>query len=204
MFSALGIVILCALTASADYDLQKDDTNLLLVATIDGSLVCLDHDTGQVKWKLKEEPVVQVPIKLEEGMPLFLPDPTDGSLYVMGGSNVEALQKLPFTIPQLVSSSPCRSSDGILYTGKKVDTWFSINPKTGSKKSLFDSHGFSSTCPREGPDSVFIGRTEYNIIMMDTSNAEKIWNITFFDYSSYSMDKEAADRFGKIIFTTKK
>lgn len=27
------------------------------------------------------------------------------------------LQKLPFTIPELVQSSPCRSSDGVLYTG---------------------------------------------------------------------------------------
>lgn len=26
-------------------------------------------------------------------------------------------QKLPFTIPDLVRASPCRSSDGILYTG---------------------------------------------------------------------------------------
>lgn len=28
------------------------------------------------------------------------------------------LQKLPFTIPELVQSAPCRSSDGILYTGE--------------------------------------------------------------------------------------
>lgn len=28
-----------------------------------------------------------------------------------------ALKKLPFTIQELVTASPCRSSDGILYTG---------------------------------------------------------------------------------------
>lgn len=27
-------------------------------------------------------------------------------------------QKLPFTIPELVHASPCRSSDGVFYTGK--------------------------------------------------------------------------------------
>lgn len=27
-------------------------------------------------------------------------------------------QKLPFTIPELVQASPCRSSDGVLYMGK--------------------------------------------------------------------------------------
>lgn len=27
-------------------------------------------------------------------------------------------QKLPFTIPELVQASPCRSSDGVLYMGE--------------------------------------------------------------------------------------
>jgi len=36
---------------------------------------------------------------------------------VLSTSEREALKKLPFTVPQLVASSPCRSSDGILYTG---------------------------------------------------------------------------------------
>ena len=84
--------------------------------------------------------------------PSFLPDPNDGSLYILGGKHKEGLmvkkaecvsvcmcvclsgftcqfslddnvvrinlQKLPFTIPELVQSAPCRSSDGILYTGE--------------------------------------------------------------------------------------
>lgn len=63
------------------------------------------------------EPVVQVPSDTKEAIiPLFLPDPRDGSLYLLSQSQ-EPLKKLPFTIPQLVASSPCRSSDGILYTG---------------------------------------------------------------------------------------
>lgn len=63
-------------------------------------------------------PVVQVPINTTDAIvPLFLPDPRDGSLYLLG-NNREPLKKLPFTIPQLVASSPCRSTDGILYTGE--------------------------------------------------------------------------------------
>ena len=45
--------------------------------------------------------------------PGFLPDPKDGSLYVFG----DVLKKLPFTIPELVTASPCKSTDGVLYTG---------------------------------------------------------------------------------------
>ncbi len=49
--------------------------------------------------------------------PAFLPDPKDGSLYAFG-KGFEGLKKLPFTIPELVSASPCRSTDGVLYSGK--------------------------------------------------------------------------------------
>jgi len=51
--------------------------------------------------------------------PVFLPDPKDGSLYTFG-QGIDGLKKLPFTIPELVTASPCRSSDGTLYTGE----WF--------------------------------------------------------------------------------
>ena len=53
-------------------------------------------------------------------LPAFLPDPRDGSIYMIGATPNEPLKKLPFTIPELVAASPCKSSDGILYTGKKV------------------------------------------------------------------------------------
>jgi len=51
--------------------------------------------------------------------PAFLPDPKDGSLYAFNsGKTGDNLKKLPFTIPELVTASPCKSSDGILYTGE--------------------------------------------------------------------------------------
>lgn len=60
---------------------------------------------------------MQVPTNIQDAIiPMFLPDPRDGSLYLVGDSR-EPLKKLPFSIPTLVASSPCRSSDGILYTG---------------------------------------------------------------------------------------
>ena len=52
----------------------------------------------------------------------------------------EPLKKLPFTIPELVAASPCKSTDGILYTGKKVDTWFSVDRYTGNFPSKFWIH----------------------------------------------------------------
>lgn len=46
----------------------------------------------------------------------FLPDPKDGSLYALSDGR-EGIKKLPFTIPELVTASPCKSTEGILYTG---------------------------------------------------------------------------------------
>ena len=53
----------------------------------------------------------------------LLPNPKDGSLYVVSNRDGagESIRRLPFTIPELVSASPTRTSDGILYMGKKVD-----------------------------------------------------------------------------------
>lgn len=178
--------------------IKENDNQPLLLSTLDGSFICIERKTGQVRWKIKEEPAVRVPVKTDNAVvPLFLPDPKDGSLYLLGSSDREALTKLPFTIPQLVASSPCRSSDGILYTGKKLDTWFTVNPKNGNKKPFMSFNTIDSTCPREGPDSVFIGRTEYNIVMLDTRKNEKSWNVTFYDYSSYAMDPDMMQSYGK-------
>lgn len=58
-----------------------------------------------------------VPANTQDAIvPVLLPDPRDGSLYLLGGLK-EPPKKLPFTIPELVATSPCRSSDGVLYTG---------------------------------------------------------------------------------------
>ena len=55
---------------------------------------------------------------LEFYRPQFFPNPQDGSLYRYTlGRGRDPLKKLPFTIPQLVANSPCRSSDGIFYLG---------------------------------------------------------------------------------------
>ena len=78
---------------------------------------------------------------------------------MMGASLEDPLQKLPWTIPQLVgapvsvfdndlqstkcqvAASPSRTSDGILYSGKKVDTWVSVSRQSGVKKGALSYEG---------------------------------------------------------------
>uniref|UniRef100_A0A8C3K9T4 Serine/threonine-protein kinase/endoribonuclease IRE1 n=1 Tax=Calidris pygmaea TaxID=425635 RepID=A0A8C3K9T4_9CHAR len=153
---------------------------LLFISTLDGNLHAVSKSTGDIKWTLKDDPILQVPVYVAE--PAFLPDPNDGSLYILGGKNKEGLMKLPFTIPELVQSSPCRSSDGVLYTGKKQDTWFIVDPKSGEKQTTLSTEAWDGVCPSS--PLLYIGRTQYVITMYDTKTRELRWNATFSDYSA--------------------
>ncbi|XP_041839499.1 serine/threonine-protein kinase/endoribonuclease IRE1 isoform X2 [Melanotaenia boesemani] len=158
--------------------------SLLLVSTLDGSLHAVSKQTGDIKWTLREDPIIQIPVYLRE--PAFLPDPNDGSLYVLGGKYKEGLMKLPFTIPELVQSAPCRSSDGMLYTGKKQDVWFVVDPETGEKQTSLTTSSSESICPNT--PLLYIGRTEYMVTMFDTKTQELGWSATYNDYSALPYD----------------
>ncbi|XP_032443408.1 serine/threonine-protein kinase/endoribonuclease IRE1 [Xiphophorus hellerii] len=160
--------------------------SLLFVSTLDGNLHAVSKKSGSIKWTLKEDPVLQVPTHVAE--PAFLPDPNDGSLYSLGGKNNEGLTKLPFTIPELVQASPCRSSDGILYMGKKQDLWYVVDLLTGEKQQTLTSSFAEMLCPSSS--LLYLGRTEYTITMYDTKNRELRWNATYSDYASTLPDDD--------------
>ncbi|XP_012058791.1 PREDICTED: serine/threonine-protein kinase/endoribonuclease IRE1 [Atta cephalotes] len=204
----LVILMLASVTGQQVVDnfntelVAEQDDALLLFSTLGGLLVGVDQRSGKIRWQQDDEPVVKVSIDLSASkMPIFLPDPRDGSLYLFGRES-EALKKLPFTIPQLVASSPCRSSDGILYTGRKIDTWFSIDPMTGEKEQLLSFHKVKDTCPLEMQNTIFVGRTEYNIIMVDSKHKDRKWNVTFYDYSAMQMEPDVIENYDLVHFTT--
>lgn len=151
-----------------------------------------------VRFSFSIEPAIKVPTYSESILSPYLPDPRDGSLYQLG--DMGSLKKLPYTIPQLVASAPCRSSDGILYSGKKKDTWFLIDPKTGKREKVVgfgadskESIGWATS------RSVYLGRTQYTVLMYDSRSKEKNtkpWNVTFYDYSSHSMAPEVSSEYG--------
>ncbi|XP_076175051.1 serine/threonine-protein kinase/endoribonuclease Ire1 isoform X2 [Ptiloglossa arizonensis] len=182
--------------------IPEQDDPLLMFSTLDGFLVGIEQRSGNVLWRQSDEPIIKVPVDLSQAStPMFLPDPKDGSLYAFG-TETEALKKLPFTIPQLVANSPCRSSDGILYTGRKIDTWFSVDPHTGRREQLLGFDKAKNTCPVELQNTIFVGRTEYNIIMIDSKQKNRKWNVTFYDYSAAKMEPEGIENYDLVHFTT--
>jgi len=175
--------------SKTDCPVSQGEGQTILASLLDGSLIAINKRTGTTKWKLMDEPVVKSPYDpMKPILPAFLPDPKDGALYMMGGSREDPLKKLPFTIPELVAASPSRSTDGILYSGKKIDTWLSVNSLTGARQGSLSYEGClqgdKDMCPVMDPGTILIGRTEYNIMMFDTRTKDRKWNITYYDYSS--------------------
>lgn len=177
------------------------DGGLLVVSTLDGSLIGIDQKTGQERWTLKNKPAVKVVMKTKPVVgPLFFPDPRDGSLYLLNTEEKNGLAKLPFSIQQLVADSPTKTSDGIFYLGKKMDSWLSINPLTGEKKELFSTEEFEKICPVQKTNSnfLFLGRTEYNLALFDSLKNSHSWNITFSDYSARPLSNDQLINYGYV------
>ncbi|XP_011843353.1 PREDICTED: serine/threonine-protein kinase/endoribonuclease IRE2, partial [Mandrillus leucophaeus] len=86
-----------------------------------------------------------------------------------------------FTIPELVHASPCRSSDGVFYTGRKQDAWFVVDPESGETQMTLTTAG--SSTPR-----LYIGRTQYTVTMHDPRAPALRWNTTYRRYSAPPMD----------------
>ena len=122
--------------------------------------------------------------------PYFLTDPRDGSLYVFtsrgDGQNGGGLKKFPYTIAELVSASPSKSSDGYLYTGDKRDQWLAIDYRTGAKLDTLTAETLSSKISIADDSVIFVGRTQYTITMFDISTRRKIFNLTYYDYSTHA------------------
>ncbi|XP_051003136.1 serine/threonine-protein kinase/endoribonuclease IRE2 [Acomys russatus] len=153
--------------------------SLLFVSTLDGSLHALNKQTGDLEWTVKDDPIIQGPMFVTETA--FLSDPADGSLYILGTQKQQGLMKLPFTIPELVHTSPCRSSDGVFYTGRKQDAWFVVDPESGETQMTLTTEGLSTP-------QLYIGRTQYTVSMHDPRTPALRWNTTYRCYSAPPMD----------------
>ncbi|PAA93687.1 hypothetical protein BOX15_Mlig014508g1 [Macrostomum lignano] len=198
------------------------NNDLIFVSTIDGYFYAVEKYTGIIKWKIKEDPVVQVAFSDKS---FLLPDPTNGNLYVVGSSDSDvAIKKLPYSIPELVSISPTRSSDGTFCTGFKRDFWLSVDSRSGMKTDVFSSDRGSQKCPNKANEfstlpedtaatggtgggggsggarydqaghSILIGRSQHTLVVYDRLSGAMIWNVTYNDYSAHSITEPDQER----------
>jgi serine/threonine-protein kinase/endoribonuclease IRE1 len=98
----------------------------LVLSTLSGKLYGLDPLSSEIFWVVEnDESSVKANTNINDYVnAVYLPDPSTGHLYkLQNGDNGNELKKLPYTIPELVQRSPCKSSEGILFSGKKSDSW---------------------------------------------------------------------------------
>ncbi|KAH8292366.1 hypothetical protein KR054_009007 [Drosophila jambulina] len=190
-------------------DLARDEEALMVFSTLGGGLTAIDPVTSEIRWTIADDPPIVAEPQENLQVPHFLPDPRDGSIYQLG--QMGSLKKLPYTIPQLVANAPCRSSDGILYSGKKSDTWYMVDPKTGRREKVM-GFGDANMDGKEGEQigwatsrAIYLGRTQYTVMMFDSLAKDKNakpWNITFYDYNALSAPPELAKEYEYIHLTT--
>uniref|UniRef100_W8C6D6 non-specific serine/threonine protein kinase n=1 Tax=Ceratitis capitata TaxID=7213 RepID=W8C6D6_CERCA len=195
-------------------ELARDEETLMVFSTLGGGLTAIDPITSEIRWTIADDPPIRAHQDQNVAESQYLPDPRDGSIYQL--SDMGNLKKLPYTIPQLVASAPCRSSDGMFYSGKKSDTWFMVDPKSGKRETVmgFGMGSFDVNESNEeneeksahnGAGTIYLGRTKYTVLMYDSlakGKNVKPWNITFYDYSAHTMTPDISKEYEYLHLTT--
>lgn len=163
---------------------RNHKNDLIFLNTIDGNMHAVSKHDGKLKWSIKEDSVIKFSKNNEN--PYFLIDPRDGGLYIFTSKEDGGLKKFPYSIAELVSASPSKSTDGFLYTGDKKDQWLAIDYRNGLKLDTLTAETLSSKISVSDEHVVFIGRTQYTISMFDVISRKKVFNLTYYDYSTHS------------------
>ncbi|GJE93190.1 PKc-like and RNase Ire1 domain-containing protein [Phanerochaete sordida] len=188
----------------ADSELELLD--IVLVASVDGTLHALNRTSGTPLWSMSTPVSGTFPPSLgplvrtqhpepepgeDDTLEVYVIEPQSGDIYVMPTPD-SPLQRLPFSMPQLVEMSPYSTSGDDstkVFVGKKETSLLLLELETGRVKATVDPH---SECPwdpfedisRQSEDDdldldelegskpprrsqpsteIFIGRTDYHI-----------------------------------------
>ncbi|KAI8992276.1 kinase-like domain-containing protein [Pilobolus umbonatus] len=134
---------------------------------------------------------IQEPWQNDEGDNIYyiIEPQNGGGLYTYGDGR--PLEKLPFTINQIVTNSPFRTQDGTTYLGKKSTIMLAIDPRTGNILQKFDLNEIENvetiaTQTHLPPRTLFLGRNEYKVAIY--YNNKKRWNVTYSEYIPNKLD----------------
>ncbi|KAI9274717.1 kinase-like domain-containing protein [Phascolomyces articulosus] len=122
----------------------------------------------------------------------FIVEPQNGGiLYVYSDGTME---KLPFTIRELVYQSPIRTRNGTTYVGSKTTVMLAINPRSGEilqrleldqKQDAF----YIATQKKLPPHTIYLGRDEYQVAIFDNENQRR-WKIEYNEYVPNKLDMD--------------
>ncbi|KAI9885635.1 MAG: hypothetical protein M1823_002555 [Watsoniomyces obsoletus] len=202
--------------------------DLVLLATVDGTIHARDRKTGVARWALEvDRPMVDVvnhrrnTSESNESRPedqlIWIVEPSkDGSLYVYTTGPNPGIQRLGLTVRKLVEElSPYASEDPpVVYTAEKKNTLYTVDAGTGRVLKMFSAGGSSindeNSCRRvtglEALDdeacgssgTLTLGRTEYIVAIQSKDTGEPICTLR---YSEWGPNNRDGDLEGQYVST---
>lgn len=221
-------------------DWQVED--ILLLATVDGTIYARDRTTGAEKWRLgnaelglPDKPIVETTYhahnksvdenggEFEDA--LWIVEPSqDGNIYMYVPDTGSGIQRLPFTVRQLVEKSPFASPGhpSVEYNAEKRTMLYTIDAATGKilKRSgtmlsmINDDQSCKNINPLQSLDDeecerigkLRLGRNEYTIGVQDGTTGQQISTIKYSEWVLNNLDvdlqgqhREAMD--SKYVYT---
>lgn len=207
-------------------DWQVED--IVLLATVDGSIHARDRITGANKWQLGSiEPMVKTEYHRhnksidEHGVqredPLWIIEPSqDGTIYIYVPNSGLGMQNLGMTVKSLAESGPW-AGDGQTpwaYTAERKSSLYTINAATGDVLKHFRPGGSQvkePSCRKVNPldpleeaecapvGTLTIGRTEYTLEIQDRDTGEQISTIKYLEWVPNNRDSDLREKYTRTM-----
>ena len=198
--------------------------DLVLLATVDGTLHARDRRRGTPRWVLEaDRPMVETVYHNHSATPdsdprehedfLWIVEPSqDGALYGYTPGSDLGMQKIGLTVKQLVDLSPYAADEPpVVYSIEKKTTLYTVDVGTGNIMKIFSAGGAPITdqasCrpinqlePSDEKEcgaygSLTLGRIEYTIVIQSRETQNRICTIRYFEWSPNVRDKDLYDQY---------
>jgi serine/threonine-protein kinase/endoribonuclease IRE1 len=225
-------------TPGSNEDFELLDT--VLVASVDGKFHALNRTNGHIQWSMPDDPIsstdtplLQHLVRTDHGslaQPDIHSDPSDidetyviepqtGDIFVLPSTSTPdttPLQRLTYSMPQLVELSPFRfaTDDQRVFVGRKETSMITLDLDTGRVISVFNSDKcfwpesenaqesnnseyvldeeelyMLNRPPSTGVREVHIGRTDYHVAV-HVRGRGVIQNLAFSAYGPNNIDRD--------------
>ncbi|KAL5514856.1 hypothetical protein ACEPAG_2172 [Sanghuangporus baumii] len=180
----------------ADQQDQPELLDICLVASVDGRFHALNRSSGQVLWSMgasaaSENPAALGPLVRTqhadpdpihddgESKELYVIEPQSGDIYVLPKPD-EPLQRLPFSMAQLVDMSPFGFSgddEHRVFVGKKETSLLILELETGRLKGVINAN---SECPWDPFDDLNLNGSSEDVDLdeLDGTKPPKVKSVS--------------------------
>ena len=196
------------------------------MATVDGTLHAVDRSTGDHRWTFRSAgDLVDTTFAQNHSTGddvflghdyVYIVEPhADGNLFVFHPNSGLGVQKLPFTVKQLVEDlSPYYSDDPpMVFTAEKKNRLYTVNANDGTLIREFSSGGSSFMVPGSCPPArgldmndecdpisiLTLGQTEYMVDIRHAITGESICALKYREWSPNNRDSDLQRQYTKSL-----